>query len=269
MLPIRLPAGSTSSPQPGLPKTSCCTMSWRRLGCRGAGMAGELGGLLGSPCASPELVGSSQPARGTSSSGGMPIPRSAAGPLLQGHGTGVPASPWDGCRGLCQLQGPTAAPQPPQGSALTKPHRCQTSVPGHTAPSLLRPSGTGREDMRPRTLTSGNICTAGCLSHRPSPGLPAYLLPYVLLSRDGTNAENMAQRCSRHNVGWERRRHRPALCQPCHPPRGAVTHRRHPLPSPAAVTRCCLLGAVLDGRGDRRCTGASGAGTVSYRISSC
>lgn len=39
-------------------------MGWRRLGCLSAGVARELGGLLGSLRAGLELVGSSQPARG-------------------------------------------------------------------------------------------------------------------------------------------------------------------------------------------------------------
>lgn len=80
----------------------------------------------------PVAGGVPSASRGMSSSGGMPIPQAAAGPLLQGH--------W--------------------GSQ----HRL----------------GVGARRSHQRKQAS------------PGAGLPACLLPYVLLIQDGTNAENMA-----------------------------------------------------------------------------
>jgi len=119
--------------------------------------------------------------RRTSSSGEMPVPRAAAGPLLQGHG-GIPAPPRAGCQGLC----PTLAAAGTRSSPLaapglsadqTTPVSTIGAMSRHPSPAeTLNTSGedTGRGVSRdppgltaiqPRALTPGNVCTAGCLSH--------------------------------------------------------------------------------------------------------
>lgn len=87
-------------------------MGRRSLGCLGTGR--ELGGFSGSPRAGPELVGSLQPAGGTSGSGGTPVPWVVAGSLLQGFQHHSRKSARVSAQ-LCQPQGSTAAPQVSQG----------------------------------------------------------------------------------------------------------------------------------------------------------
>lgn len=108
-------------------------------------------------------------------------------------------------------------PQQPHGCPRADPHRCPPSVPGHTAPSLPRPSAPG-EPLSARSP----LATSAQAEHGAAQP-PAYLLPYVQLSRDGTNAENMALRRSRHGRGLG------APCPPPAPPPPRGCHHRQGL----------------------------------------
>lgn len=128
------------------------------MGCLSAGVARELGGLLGSLCASPELVDSSQPAGGTSGSGGMPVPRAAASPLLQAHGGA-----------------PSIAPGWVLGSLPTPgTHSSPTAAPGLSADRAMPASTVGARSHRPipaETLsTRGEDAGLGVPRDHPPPG---------------------------------------------------------------------------------------------------
>lgn len=116
-------------------------------------------------------------------------------------------------------------------------------MPGHTTPSLPKPSAPGERTQSrsspgtlpgltviwSRTLTSGNICTATCLSRHRKQSTPAS--PHTCCHKYCSPRMELMQKTwpscrSRHNMGCKRQRHRPALCQPCRPPRGAAAH--HP-----------------------------------------
>lgn len=168
-------------------------MGGRSLGCLGTGR--ELGGFLGSPRAGPELWAPCSLPRGQAAQEGRP----SLGLWL------VPCSRDTGRSSITPGRVPGSlpssanprGPQQPPGCPRTEPHQCPPSVPGHTTPSLPRPSAPGE-------LLSARSPLATSAQAEPGAAQPpAYLLPYVQLSRDGTNAENMALRRSRHAGGWE------------------------------------------------------------------
>lgn len=123
--------------------------------------------------------------------GGMTVPPAAVGSLLQGQ-RGCPSITSGWVPGSPPAPGTHSSPTAPPGLSADQTTPASTISARSHRLILAKTLSSRGEDVGPRTLTSGNICAAGRQSHHPGPGLPAYLLPYVLLSRDGTNAENMA-----------------------------------------------------------------------------
>lgn len=214
-----LRGGGKGSPQPGLPKTG-------RAGCvQWAGGVWAAWALAGSweasldrrvlaqswwgPCSLPRGEVAQE---GCSSLGLWLVPCSRASNITAER---VPGSlPAPGVH-----SSPTGVP----GLNHTE---CPPSVPGHTAPALPRPFAPGE------LLSARSPLATSAQAEHGAAQPPAYLLPYVQLSRDGTNAENMALSRSRHVGGWERRGSTLASSSPATapglppPPRGCHHRQR-------------------------------------------